>query len=492
MLRRSALALIAATLSPFRRSLAELVPASIKVSLPEAHRGTLEIDTQLMDSYGRLPDNIRQFYLDAREIFASNSTANFSNSEIVAAAQRHGLDLMAGPMLGDLRPQGVTIWLRTAIEGSLTVQVGDKSLTIDQLQPGQERRVRIDGLTPNSEYAYAVLGQEGELAGGRFSTPPSPDEPSKLRIAFGSCFHKIGLHNPNLFREVLNRRPHAMLLLGDIAVDDRNNNVSMHRSDYQLRDVSKPWRSMVSNLPVYAAWDDHDYFDNDLSGIPRTFNAQDRNAVREVWHQNWNNPPTENNREGIYFNTRLGPVEVIMLDTRSCRNNQRRGAYGSYLGEGQMNWLKTTLKSTQAPFKIISSGTMWSDFVSNGKDSWGTWDKEGREEILNFIEQQKIGGVLFISGDRHGARGFRMPRPSGFTFHEFEPATLGGVSGPKGIIKNCTEQLFGHDGQDFIAFGEFSFDTTLEEPKVTFRLIHHSGDVLEEIELSLRELTPAD
>jgi alkaline phosphatase D len=100
-----------------------------------------------------------------------------------------------------------------------------------------------------------------------------------------------------------------------------------------------------------------------------------------------------------------------------------------------------------------------------------------------------------VSGDRHGARGFRIPRPSGFNFYEFEPATLGGVSGPKGLVKNCPEQLFGYsgkgnDGNDFVAFGEFSFDVSGADASVTFRLITQFGDIVEEIDLALADLTP--
>jgi alkaline phosphatase D len=138
---------------------------------------------------------------------------------------------------------------------------------------------------------------------------------------------------------------------------------------------------------------------------------------------------------------------------------------------------------------------MWSDYVSNGKDSWGSWDTEAREEIFQLIERERIGGVLLLSGDRHGARGFRIPRPSGFDFFEFEPASLGGVSGPAGLVKNCPEQLFGYDGRDangnpFVACGEFTFHISGADSKVTFRLITQHGEIVEEIELSLAELTP--
>jgi alkaline phosphatase D len=254
------------------------------------------------------------------------------------------------------------------------------------------------------------------------------------------------------------------------------------------QDVSKAWSELSAQVPLYTSWDDHDYFNNDLGGIPKGFTAADRGALRAVWHENWVNP--ENKKPGIYFNTRIGPVEVIMLDTRSLRENERRGEYGAYLGVEQLNWLKETLKKSEAPFKIISSGTMWSDYITPGKDSWGTWDKAGREELFNFIETENIPGVLLVSGDRHGTRGFTIPRSSGFSFYEFQVASLGGVPGPVAMAKDNSSQLFGYLGTAKIAFGEFTFDTNGSKPSVTFKLIDEFGNILEEHVLPYSKLTP--
>jgi alkaline phosphatase D len=152
-----------------------------------------------------------------------------------------------------------------------------------------------------------------------------------------------------------------------------------------------------------------------------------------------NNP--EYRGDGIYFNTRIGLVEVIMLDTRSCRNIERRGEYGSYLGLEQQDWLK---------------------------------------EIFALIEQEQIPGVILISGDRHGARAFKIPVAPGFHLYEFEVASLGGVPGPVAIAADSANQLFGYHGSDIVAFGEFTFDTTEDPARVTFRLIDESGTVMEE------------
>ena len=474
--------------------MAKAISPTHQVTLPQAHRGTLEIDTLLLDSYQKLPENVRQFYFDARKVFESGIDKTFTDPEIIAAAKRHGIALMGGPLLGQVTEQSVVLWMRPASEQAISVICGDQQVTASEVPAGQVLRLELEGLSANTTYQYAVRVAEQTVAEGEFVTAPKPSSDETFRITFGSCCHKIGVHNPNLYQTIVSRRPHAMMLLGDIAVDDRNNEVNMHRCDYQLRDVSKAFSHLAANVPLYASWDDHDYFDNDLSGIPRRYNHQDRQRVRQVWLENWNNPSGQPGQEGIYFSSRVGPVEIIMLDTRSCRDGGRRKQAGSYLGDDQMKWLKETLQRSTAPFKVVSSGTMWSDYVSNGKDSWGTWDQESRDEVFDWIEDEKIGGVLLVSGDRHGARGFRLPRPSGFEFYEFEPATLGGVSGPGGIVKNCDQQLFGYsgkgsDGQPFVAFGEFTFQMG-KQPQVTFRLISQHAQVLEEIELPLETLTP--
>jgi len=472
----------------------DTIPPRHRVTLREAHIGNLEIDTKLLDSYVLLPENVRQFYLDARSVFSEHPDAGFTNPEIIDAALKHNIPLMGGPMLGGLREEGVTIWLRPSSPAPIVVKViksggsYEKSYEAGTMEPGVEQRVVIDGLDPDTDYRYAVYVNNRKIAEGGFTTAPISDEKDLFRLAFGSCFHKIGLHNPNLINQILKREPRAMMLIGDIAADDRENNINMHRSDYLLRDVSSPWKNLAENIPLYAAWDDHDYFNNDLSGIPKGFNEADREAVREVWNQNWNNP--ENNNPGIYFSTRTGPVEIIMLDTRSLRENGRRGEYGSYLGMEQLNWLKETLKKSEAPFKVISSGTMWSDYITPGKDSWGTWDTEAREELYNFIETENITGVLLISGDRHGARGFTIPRPSGFAFYEFEAGSLGGVPGPDAMAEDNSTQLFGYHGSDVIAFGEFTFDMRGDEPLVKFRLIDEYGNILEEHKMPYNKLVP--
>ncbi len=472
----------------------DTVPARHRVTLKEAHIGSLHIDTLLLDSYEAVPGNVRKFYLEARKVLTTHEGADYTDEQVVAAAKQHDIHLMGGPMLGDVSDEGVSLWLRPATTKKLRMIVKGvdnsdrEKYIIDPAVPGEEVHMFLNGLNPGTEYRYKISRWLHKIAEGTFRTAPAKGEQDAVKVAFGSCFHKIGLHNPNLINQIRNREPLAMMLIGDIAVDDRYNNINMHRADYLLRDASNAWQELAANVPLYAAWDDHDYLDNDLSGIPDTLTIADREALREVWFQNWNNPAAPG--EGIYFNTQIGPVELIVLDTRSCRTVEKRGEYGAYLGHEQQEWLKTTLKQSEAPYKIISSGTMWSDYISNGKDSWGTWDTIARQEIFNLILEDRIPGVILISGDRHGARAFKIPVSDDFSLYEFEAASLGGVPGPRAMANDPANQLFGYTGSDIVAFGEFTFDTGKASPGVIFRLIDQYGNILEEHAISYSQLQP--
>ncbi len=97
---------------------------------------------------------------------------------------------------------------------------------------------------------------------------------------------------------------------------------------------------------------------------------------------------------------------------------------------------------------------------------------------------------MLLSGDRHGSHGFTIPRASGYSLHEFQAASLGGVPGPEAIAANNSHQIFGYKGPEQVAFGEFTFNTEEDNVSVMFRLINQYGEILEEIFLPITKLTP--
>ncbi|MDF7807192.1 metallophosphoesterase family protein [Pontiellaceae bacterium B12219] len=463
---------------------AEETAASRIVSLKDAHKGTLEIDLRIMKQYVDQPQAVLDFYTGCRAALTG------PNPEVALAAhcRKSNRAKLGGPMLGDITSAGVSVWLHLPEPVSVAIKMGPKSgetvKTFKSETPGRIQSVRCTGLVPDTLYTYTVMDAKGRaLGGGDFMTPPESLSEEPFKIAFGTCFHKVGLYRPELMQLVQDRDNRAMLVLGDSAVDGRKCDFSLINADYQLRNLSAPWQQLTANIPVFASWDDHDYWGNDTSGThANSKNPIDVDGLRKSWKTHWNNPDRDAERNGIYFQTKIGPVHFIALDTRSCRINEQRGQLNSFLGEEQMDWLKQQISESTSPYILLSSGTMWSDYISDGKDSWGTWDTEGREEIFKMIDAKKDSQVILLSGDRHGARGFAIPRPGNKKIYEFEAATLGGVPGPGAFGEDRSAQLFGLPSRSW-AFGEFSFRAVDGVPRATFRLINERGEELETIEL---------
>ncbi|WP_114750175.1 alkaline phosphatase D family protein [Pleomorphovibrio marinus] len=434
------------------------------------------------------------------KVFSASKHAGYGdlleNQEYLNFIQLHDVQLLGGPMIGNISEEGGDIWVRTAKPGEVSVELIDGE-TPKQFGPVKTSLegdlstvIPIRGLQAGTNYAFR-LTVDGKVPSldpkPVLTTLPNDSSQQPVRIAFGTCFHRWGLGNRELANQIVSRQPHAILFGGDMAVQDRRDQLGMHRFDYLMRDFFPAWQQLTSRVPVYATWDDHDYMDDDWWGIPEGYTEEDRMGIREVFTQSWVNPKYgfEDREEGVFFRTRIGPAEVIMVDNRFFRDEDT----GEFLGDNQMKWLEEQLLEIEAPFTILSCGTMWSDYVSGGKDSWGVWDPEGRERIFQWIEKHKIPGVVLISGDRHGARGFRIPRESGHVFYEFEPASLGGRHGPPAKDKEWDTQLFGFD--NVYAFGEFTFQhLDSEDPELVFRLIEEDGTVLFQLVLKQSELTP--
>ena len=474
--------------------------AGPKWSYPAMHIGdSLSNHQAVLNYFEEQPAEVKQADELIFKVLAARKDASYADVAASPDIQKHCADsgrlLLGGPMLGNLSPTGATVWVRTVKPAAVivSVTVEGKEVTYGPVHSTAASDltalIPVTGLPANGSFPYRVTVDNQRVPRTQATNTvlrTCSDDVQQTRIVFGSCFHsRIGTRD--LMGSILQRKPQACLFIGDIAADDKRNHFGLLRLDYQLRDFHSAWRNLVAEIPVYAAWDDHDYYDNDVSGLPEGASPADQQNLRTVFMTSWNNPSygLPGQQKGIFFHTRIGAFDVIALDTRSLRGDKK--SPHAYLGAEQMDWLKKTLLACKGTFIILSSGTMWSDTVSNGKDSWGVWDPQGREELFSFIEEHKIPGVLLISGDRHGARGFKIPRPSGYTFYEFEAASLGGWTGP-GAGPGGDVQLFGILGT--MAFGEFTCDTTSPDPAVTFNLRGQQNNLLYELTLTRSQLTP--
>ena len=449
------------------------------VSLKDAHVGTLEIDLRIMNQLPDFPQQVQDFYVACREAL----TGEDADNQIAKVCSKHNVKKLGGPMLGNLTSTSVSVWMHLPTKEEVQVHTTTRNgAQVFKSEASTNPVINCNGLQPDTDYDYVVSNSHGELLGkGRFTTAPTELTNKPFRLAFGADFHKIGMYRAELLQLIQQRRARAMFLIGDSAVDGRKNDLGLIKTDYMLRNLSPPIQQLTANIPTSATWDDHDYWGDDVSGtIGRKKVPVEVDSLRQMWKMQWNNPQRDVERAGIYFETVIGPVHYIALDTRSCRIKKNRGGLNSFLGPEQMDWLQQTLAASTSPFILISGGTMWTDYISKAKDTWGTWDTEGREKIFGWIDAKQDSQALLLSGDRHGARGFKIERPNGKTIYEFEIGTLGGCPGPDPFGPDRSQQLFGLKSRSW-AFGELTFVRQDEKPQAVFRLIDADGKEVEKV-----------
>ena len=107
-----------------------------------------------------------------------------------------------------------------------------------------------------------------------------------------------------------------------------------------------------------------------------------------------------------FYELEYGDSAFAVIDTRGYRTSRELpdNANKSILGLEQKQWLLNWLssKNTTARFKFIVSPLGFTSDMGEVIDSWGGFKTE-RDEIINYIRQNRIEGVMVLSGDSHFA-----------------------------------------------------------------------------------------
>ena len=414
--------------------------------------------------------------------------------------KKHDLKIFNGPMLGSITSSSAKVWVRTAGAASFSVKVGDlKSKEVKTSEASDfTGTATIEGLKPFTEYSYSLIvdGKELKKDYFKFKTAPKAGQAAKLSITFGSGA-RYQPTNEGIWRKMTEFTPMAYLGLGDNVYIDQAQEQNVQRLHYYRRMLRQEYREIIASSGIYAIWDDHDMYNNDSEGGYGLDTKPYKMPNFRVFEQNWNNPFTGLQPEtpGTFFNFRLGDVEVIMTDGRFYRYGPKSSKKDkdkkphTMLGETQKKWLLETLKKSTAKFKVLASGTMWhADADKGGYDSWAgpksPFQKE-RDEIFDFINKEKINGVVLISGDRHRTDIWKTERKSAYPLYEFLSAKMTNMHS-HGARK---EAVWSYAAKNDRFWGQLDFDTTGPEPVVTFKSINEKGKVLKEFPLKLSEIS---
>ncbi len=431
--------------------------------------------------------------LAAKDVDADASLGSVYRQEAVRAQlAKHDLRLFGGPMLGCVTDHSARIWVRTSTEVGVQVIVGTGKKLADPIRSKIVKTkaggdlvalMDVEGLKPFATYYYDVLVDGKTAINGpmpSFRTYPSRGQPAKFNVGFGGGARVVP-QNERIWDAIGSTRPIAFLFLGDNLYTDNPTQRNLQRLYYYRRQLRPEFRRMTSSAATYAIWDDHDFGKDDCAGGPDVDQPDWKVPVWKVFTENWNNPaygggPT---RPGCWFDFSIGDVDFFMTDGRCYRSFKD----GTMLGPHQKRWLLERLKASKAKFKVIASGTLWTETADKGgKDSW--WGvKEEREEIFSLIDREKIPGVILISADRHRTDVYKIERPAGYPLWEFETSKLTNLHthGTK------PQAVFSYNKGNF--FGQLTFDTTKADPEVTFQCITIDRESVYSLTLRRSQLT---
>jgi len=185
----------------------------------------------------------------------------------------------------------------------------------------------------------------------------------------------------------------------------------MHKKNIQAR-INPKIRRFLESCPNYAIWDDHDYGPNDSDG---TYVGKANSLA--IFKQYWMNPYYGlDTAEGVYTHFSHADADFFMLDVRSFAD-----ADSTMLGKAQTDWLKEKLKNSTANFKFIISGSQI--VTSNAGEDMGDFGNS-RAAFYDFLAQEKINGVVIVSGDRHYGELLKLERDDGYPLYEITSSPL--------------------------------------------------------------------
>lgn len=395
--------------------------------------------------------------------------------------------LSAGPMVGTVESDQVRIWCRAkepnqSIEATL-IDAEGAELAKTAARSSEARDLTVElvlkaRLKGGHRYRYRVLVDGVPVADGADQIIVGPaDTTGRSTLVFGSCANPNRYGEGQIWQQIGQREPDALVLIGDTPYID-STELERQRTAYREFWQHPFLAALIRRVPVLATWDDHDYGRNDSVGkIPGRENS--RQAFIEYHALG---PIGDGAGGGIYSTHSLGPIDLFILDTRwygqtepspFAENNDQL----TLLGAAQWEWLQKGLEESRAPFKVITCGMIFNGATRPNKiDHWGYYPHE-RQALLDLIRENAISGVLMVTGDIHRTRHLSYPAEggAGYPFEEWITSPLA-----NSVIDaaNAPHPSLVFDGGETSVFLYLEADATGPEPQLRCQLIRSTGEVI--------------
>jgi len=428
--------------------------------------------------------------------------------------------IIAGPMIGHVELRTATVWMQLAnsttniklsySRAGLAKAAGTAfiSVTGDQFKFA---KALLTGLEPGTKYNYTITVNGKQAATGAVTTQQlwqyryaAPD----FSFITGSCTYfneaiydrpgkPYGSHDSSIFVDMAKEKSDFMLWLGDNwytrEVDYFSEwGLSYRPTHYRTQPVIQP---LLKAMPHYAIWDDHDFGWNDSD---KSYPLKE--TSRKVFMNFWNNPSYGENGQGIYTKLTWNDVDVFMLDDRYFRSNDdmkdsingQPNPEKKMYGAQQMEWLKNALlqsnNNRNVSFRIIATGSQ----VLNPLSPFDCFRHFPAEynELMNFIADNKINGLLFLTGDRHHSEIIKQERSGAYPLYDITASSLSaGISKTYGVEKDNPARIIPEIDEH--NFARMRFTGEKQDRKLTVEFIGTGGKKLGEWSVLLKEISTA-
>ncbi|MGB3405655.1 MAG: alkaline phosphatase D family protein [Microcoleaceae cyanobacterium] len=335
-----------------------------------------------------------------------------------------------------------------------------ETLVIDPLTP---IKIELNNLTPGTQYFVRVTDAARTVEDGSFRTLEPLGTQAGIRFgATGSTQGELAPYPA--VANVPARNLDFFVNLGDTIYADSNSpdlpNVEQVETElgfetkynevYSQRSRLNTWGNLWSSTPIYTVWDDHNIiegfaggisptdplfpqpyfgtdgdFVNDTSRFQTALDAfQEYHPVREEFYGETEDLVSANQPKLYRFNTHGNDAATFILDVRSFRDapllalpeiptveqtdqflSETFAPGRTLLGNTQLEELKQDLLTAEeldVTWKFIFSPVPIQNLaLPDTEDRWEGYAAE-RTNLLQFIDENNIENVVFISGSLNG------------------------------------------------------------------------------------------
>ncbi len=425
------------------------------------------------------------------------------------------LALPHGVSSGDVTPTSAIIWARGAeihnsalvVEYSTSEDFSDAQRTAPVALTAERDftgTVTLTGLKPATRYYYRVHqvsgAEQSAPVAGTFVTAPEPNTPAAMRFVWSADLGGQGMcRRPEyfIFNALADAQPDFFLFLGDTAYTDERcpsppnapgsdfvaNTLEEYRAKQKYQLADKPYQKARAATSLYVIWDDHEVINN-FAGT--TVDPKRLAIGRQVLFEYFPITVHPQDPTRLYRSFRWGKhAEIFILDTRQYRSDNKLpdGPDKTMLGKEQLAWLKESLKNSDATWKFIVS-TVKLSFPSDcpaACDSWANGESATgfeREliEISDFIVQNRIKSVVWLTGDEHivDVIQYDPNRDRVIDFYEFTAGPLSALTSYMGPLDETLNPTRIYGSNQYWNFGQI---TISENGRLVVEYVDVGGEV---------------